>query len=129
MTQYTKAIKTAKKLIAKFGQSGFVRTYTDVGAGPSQPWKPTGSTHTDIACKMVIIDFRPDQVEGYAYQRGDKLCYIDAATLNGHVIVEEDILIDSAGTEWAIISPARVYPSHEDILFQMYVRTWPRRSK
>ena len=126
MTQYTKAIATAKKLIAKFGQSGFVDRYEDTGAPTNYPWEPTGSNKTRTAVKMVIIDFRPDQVEGYAYQRGDKLCYIDAATL-GFELKETDIIVDSAGLEWAIISPSHVYPSHEDILWQCYVRTWPRR--
>jgi hypothetical protein len=127
-TQYTKIIATAKRLVAKFGQDGNVVRYTDTGAPAGMPWEPTGSTSVEYPVKVVIIDFRPDQVEGYAYQRGDKIAYIDALTL-GVELLDTDIIVDSAGTEWGIIQPARVYPSHEDILWQCYVRQWPRRLK
>ena len=129
MTVYTNLISVALQLITKFGQTVTVRTYTD-GSLPdaNKPWKPAAGTYTDQETVGVILDFRPDQVEGYAYQRGDKICYIPASGLTGK-ITEEMIIIDAAGGEWAIISPADVAPSGEDILWQLYIRKWPRRSK
>lgn len=130
MTQYTSKINTAHRLITKYGQPAKVRRYTDGSApDPDKPWRPGDATMTEVDTVGVNIDFRPDQVEGYAYQRGDKICLIPAKGLEawGPILDTDTIVI--AGEEWAIIQPARVYPSNEDIVFQNYVRKWPRRSK
>jgi len=97
-------------------------------ADPTKPWDVGAAVVTQFVTKGVILDFRPDQVEGYAYQRGDRLCYIAAKNL-GTVITEEDTITDVNGQEWAIIQASRVYPSNKDILFQLYIRPWPRRYK
>lgn len=129
MTVYTNLIATALRLITRFGQTVQVRTYTD-GTLPdaNYPWEPATGTSSDQSTVGVILDFRPDQVEGYAYQRGDKLCYIPASGLTGE-ITEKMTIVDAEGGEWAIISASRVAPSAEDILWQLYIRKWPRRSK
>ncbi len=130
MTEYTSAIATAFRLIAKKGGPATVRRYTDgTPPDPAKPWRPGDATITEIVTVGVILDFRPDQVEGYAYQRGDRICYIPAKGLEtwGPILETDTIII--ADEEWAIIQPARVYPSNEDILYQNYVRKWPRRSK
>jgi len=130
MTQYTSKIATAHRLITKFGQACEVRRYTD-GTPPDadKPWRPGDATMTSTTTVGVLLDFRPDQVEGYAYQRGDKIAYIPAKGLEAWGPILDTDIIFIAGDEWAIIQPARVYPSNEDILFQNYVRKWPRRSK
>jgi hypothetical protein len=76
-----------------------------------------------------LFDFRPDQVEGYAFQRGDRIAYIPAKGLEAWGPILDTDIIYIADEEWAIIEPARVYPSNEDVLYQNYVRRWPRRSK
>lgn len=129
MTVYTNLINTAYRLIDKFGQNMTVNVVTD-GTPPdsSKPWTVSPGTTVSHATRGVLLDFRPDQVEGYAYQRGDKLVYIAAKNLPVD-ITEEMFITDASGVSWAIISASRVYPSGEDILFQLYVREWPRRFK
>lgn len=130
MTQYTSKIDTAHRLIAKFGQAARVRRYTDGAApDPDKPWRPGDATMTEVVTVAVLLDFRPDQVEGYAFQRGDKICLIPAKGLEswGPILDTDTIVV--ADEEWGIVQPSRVYPSNEDILFQNYVRKWPRRSK
>jgi len=130
MTQYTGKIETAYRLMEKFGQPAKVRRYTDGAApDPDKPWRPGDATMIEADTVAVVIDFRPDQVEGYAYQRGDRLCFIPAKGLEAWGPVLDTDIVFVAGEEWAIIQPARVYPSNEDIIFQNYVRKWPRRSK
>lgn len=130
MVDFTQTmLDLAQNLVAQFGQTMKVRTYTDGTApDPTKPWKPGTANMVEQTTKGVLIDFRPDQVEGYAYQRGDKIVYIAAKGLTGP-ITEENIIVDASGVEWAIISAARVYPAGVDLLFQLYVREWPRRSK
>lgn len=130
MTQYTSKIETAHRLITKFGQSATVKRYTDPAApDPNKPWRPGDATETSVVTVGVLLDFRPDQVEGYAFQRGDKICLIPAKGLEAWGPILDTDIIEIAGDEWAIIQPSRVYPSNEDIVFQNYVRKWPRRSK
>lgn len=130
MTQYTSKIETAHRLITKFGQSATVKRYTDPAApDPNKPWRPGDATETSVVTVGVLLDFRPDQVEGYAFQRGDKICLIPAKGLETWGPILDTDIIEIAGDEWAIIQPSRVYPSNEDIVFQNYVRKWPRRSK
>ena len=130
MTEYTNARATALRLITKKGQPVTIKRYADPSpADPSMPWRVGAGTVTEYHTVGVILDFRPDQVEGYAYQRGDKLCLIPAQGLN-IVLLDTDVIhVDATGEDWAIIQPSRVYPSNEDVLFQNYVRRWPRRSK
>jgi hypothetical protein len=129
MTVYTNLINTAYRLVDKFGQNMTVNVVTDgTPPDPSQPWNVAAGTTVSHSTRGVMLDFRPDQVEGYAYQRGDKLVYIAAKDLPV-VITEEMFITDASGVSWAIISASRVYPSGEDILFQLYVREWPRRYK
>lgn len=119
----------AVRLVTKFGQTVLVKQRTDPApADPDKPWVVGAAIVTTYVTKGVIFDFRPDQVEGYAYQRGDHLCYIAARDL-GTVITEEDTITDAGGFEWAIIQASRLYPSNKDILFELYIRPWPRRSK
>ncbi len=95
---------------------------------PEKPWRVEQGALTTYPTFGVILDFRPDQVEGYAYQRGDKICYIPAKDL-GIVLRDTDIIhVDALDEDWAIIQPSRIYPAAEDVLFQNYVRRWPRRS-
>lgn len=129
MAVYTNLKNVAVTLITKFGQTVTVKQRVDPApADPAKPWIVGAATVTEYTTKAVILDFRPDQVEGYAYQRGDQLCYIAARDL-GTVITEEDTVTDAGGIEWSIIQASRVHPSNEDILFQLYIRQWPRRSK
>ncbi len=130
MTQYTSKIETAHRLITKYGQAAKVKRFTDGAApDPDMPWRPGEAVATEVTTVGVLLDFRPDQVEGYAFQRGDKICLIPAKGLETWGPILDTDIIEVAGEEWAIIQPARVYPSNEDILFQNYVRKWPRRSK
>lgn len=130
MADFTQTmLDVAQKLVDQFGQDMIVRKYTDgTEPDPTKPWKPGAATVNEQTTRGVLVDFRPDQVEGYAYQRGDKIIYIAAKGLTGP-ITEQDIIMDSSGVEWAIISAARVYPAGTDLLFQLYVREWPRRLK
>lgn len=126
---YSSLQDVAAKLIDKFGQDMIVNQRVDPApVDPNKPWTVGAATVTSYPTRGVILDFRPDQVEGYAYQRGDHLCYIAAKDL-ATIITEEDTVIDASGTEWAIIQASRVYPSFVDILFQLYIRKWPRRLK
>ena len=128
MTEYTSARNLAVRLIQKKGQPAVIRRYADPPpSDPDKPWRVDPATETTYDTVAVLLDFRPDQVEGYAFQRGDKLCYIPARDLP-IVLLDTDI-ITVAGEDWAIVQPSRIYPGNEDVLYQVYVRRWPRRSK
>ena len=126
MTQYTGLIATALRLITKKGAPLKIKRYADPApVDPAMPWRVGSGTVTVYDHVGVLLDFRPDQVEGYAFQRGDKICYIPAGGLS--IILQPTDIIEWFGEDWAIIEPSRVFPSNEDILFQNYVRKWPRR--
>lgn len=129
MTEYTSARALALRLIGKKGQPVTIKRYADPApADPAMPWRVGAGAVTEYPTVGIVLDFRPDQVEGYAYQRGDKLCLIPAQGLS-IVLLDTDIIhVDATDEDWAIIQPSRIYPANEDVLFQNYVRRWPRRS-
>lgn len=130
MTEYTSARALALRLITKKGQPVTIKRFADPApVDPDIPWRVGAGTLEEFHTVGLVLDFRPDQVEGYAFQRGDKLCLIPAQGLNT-VLLDTDIVhLDATGEDWAIIQPSRIYPAAEDVLFQNYVRRWPRRSK
>lgn len=129
MTEFSERMAaTAARLIASKGKEMIVRTTTDEApADPAKPWRIEGGTYVDQTVQAVLTDFRPDQVEGYAYQRGDKIIYVAGSSVSVP-ITEEDLILDGEDT-YAIIQASRVNPQGVDIIFQLYVRQWPRRTR
>lgn len=125
---YSKLQATAARLIGKFGGPVAVREYYDE-IDINKPWRVTGSTYREWEVTACKFDFRPDQVEGYAYQRGDEICYIAAKAL-GFTLTEKHVLIFGTDEFWGIIDPSRLSPNNTDeLLFSCYVRRWPKRLK
>lgn len=127
MADYSRIKETARRLIEAKGGPLKVMS-VDLGAppDPEKPWRDDDSNDTFQNVTGIILDFRPDQVEGYAYQRGDKICYIAANSVTGP-ITEENYIIRGDQT-WSIINAVSISPSGDDILYELYIRQWAKRA-
>jgi hypothetical protein len=125
---FTSIKNTAARLITKFGQSCVVRRYTNIVPVAAEPWTISGSSFTQTTVDAVLLDFRPDQVEGYAYERGDKLIYIAGKVLSQFGLQDHDFIVYPSQLPWSLLNVTEVDPTNSDIiLFQGHVRQWPRR--
>jgi len=125
---FTSMKNTTARLITKFGGPCTIRRYTDTLPDASEPWIISGSTFTEVLVDAVLLDFRPDQVEGYAYERGDKLIYIAGKVLSTFGMQDHDFAIFGSEIAWTLLNITVVDPSNSDvILYQAQARQWPRR--
>jgi len=67
---------TARRLIAKFGQTGTVTRLVNSGAS----YDPTQTPMT-FSCQLVVLEYEDSKIDGTMIKRSDKMIYVSIAGL------------------------------------------------
>lgn len=114
---YSRATKTADRLLSRFGQTGTLSKSTP-GAG--DPWNPGSPTVTTYAVTLVRIGYTLKERDGTIVQAGDDRVYIAVQSLSVSPDPSDQLTI---GTEtWSIVASAPLTPGGVTLLWEMQIR-------
>lgn len=125
MGTYDKQIATAKRLIAKKGEtSTLLRKAEGAASDPDKPWRPAvAAAPTETTCSAAWLDYAQNVVDGTLIKRGDQQVYIPAVDLAGVVPdPSSDVLQRASGEKWKVVSVEVLAPNGEHILYTVQVR-------
>lgn len=117
---YAAKAATARRLLAKFGQTGQIRRTTTTGGSPSTGGGPT--TTTDTPALMVVLPVETQKAgadfPGTLIKAGDFQVLVDALgidpTTTDKIVCSEGVL--------TIIDPRKIAPAGETVLWQIVAR-------
>lgn len=112
---YAKARSTAERLIARFGQPGIVRRFTNAGTTYDPEMTPT-----DYPCTLVDLDIDERSIDGALIKRGDRTVYLSTAGLSIRPELADKVEI--VGVEHAILNVMPLAPGGTNIMFQLQAR-------
>ena len=120
MPVYTQQIATAKRLLAKYGQSVSVYSYSDNTPDATKPWRtsaPTSSVQTGTA---AFFDYDVKHIDGELIHVGDKKVLLAAKGLTSKPTPKGEIRVGA--DIWKIVNVNTLSPNGEDILYTLQVR-------
>lgn len=114
---YAQAKATADRLIARFGQSGYIRRTPTTGAA----YNPTQGTPADHACTFVITDYTSRQIDGTRILAGDKKALVAVGALS-ITPGTADRLLDPSAPGYKIVEAMPLNPGGTVVMYEMQVR-------
>lgn len=113
---YAAKAATARRLLAKFGQTAHIRRTTTSGGSPS-----TGggtATTVDTPALLVVLPVDGKDVDGTLIKAGDWWVYVEALgidpTTTDKIVCSEGVL--------TVIDPRKIAPAGETVLWQIIAR-------
>lgn len=121
---YDRSRASADRLIAKFGQAGFIRRSTPGTTGGGDPWYPvsmTGGASADYACTVVVLDYSAGERDGTLIRVEDRKVLIAVGSLEIEPAPQDQIVL--GGVAHPIIDVKPLNPGGTNIYFEAQVRT------
>lgn len=114
---YARAKATADRLIARFGQSGYIRRTPTTGTA----YNPTQGTPADHACTFVVTDYTAREIDGARILSSDKKAIVAFGAL-AIALGTADRLLDPSVPGYKIVEVKPLNPGGTVVLYEMQVR-------
>jgi hypothetical protein len=113
---YARLQDTAKRLIARFGQTGTLRRTTDDG----DPFNPGGQVTTDHACTFAVLDYAKKDVDGTLTRQTDQMVYLSVTGLSITPETTDQLIV--GGAVMTIINVKPLSPAGTVLFYELQVR-------
>ncbi|KNY21589.1 hypothetical protein [Methylobacterium sp. ARG-1] len=121
---YARAVRTANRLIAKFGQPGAIRRGSNTSGGDStnsQASTPGGAAEpTDHPCTLVVLDYSEQERASSLIEQTDRKVLIARAGLDIEPTNDDALVI--GGEEFQIITVMPLAPGPVTVLWTAQAR-------
>lgn len=116
---YARPKATADRLIARYGQAGFVRR-TGAPTGPA--YDPTPGVDVDHAARFAMLDYEDTEVDGTRVLGTDKKALLAVGSL-AITPALDDKLVEADGTVYKIIPPLKpLSPAGTVVMYEIQCR-------
>lgn len=112
---YTRLQDTAKRLIARFGQTGALRRTTL----DDDPFNPT-STTADHACTFAVLDYAKKDVDGTLIRQTDQMVYLSVAGLSITPETTDQLIV--GGAVMTVVNVKPLSPAGTVLFYELQVR-------
>ncbi|KAB2692563.1 hypothetical protein [Brucella intermedia] len=112
---YARSVKTADRLISKFGQTGAIRRTETSG----DPWDPSTSD-TDYPCTLVALNYDQKDVDGTLIKSTDKKVYVAVAGLPIQPTTTDKVII--GGVVSTIVEAKPLNPAGTVVYWMLQAR-------
>lgn len=114
---YSRAIATADRLIARYGQTGaLVRQALSGGTS----FNPGTITETEHACTFAVLDYSAREIDGTRIQATDKKVYLAKASLSIEPTTAD--FLEIGGKPHKIIAVKPLSPAGTVVMWELQVR-------
>lgn len=103
MVDYIRSRDTAHRIIAKYGQAGFIRR-----AG------------TDYPASIAVLDYDTKDIDGTRVKDGDRLIYVSA--LAGVAVKMGDVILDKALNPYTVVRRRSLSPAGVAVYYRVQGR-------
>lgn len=118
MTEYTRSIATALRLITKKGQAVTI-TYRS-GGSYNQATGGLTVTETTATAYGVVTQYSNSDIDGELIRQGDLMLIVAASGVTKPSVDDDVTLADS--TEYTIKSVTDVSPANESVIYRLQLR-------
>lgn len=116
---YSRPLATANRLIAKYGQNGFVRRPgAKIGGTASNP---IFGPPTNDPARFVITGYSTEDIDGTRILAKDKKALVAPGTLPSDPSTP-DLLVEADGSTWKIVDVDTLRPAETTLLHTVQVR-------
>ena len=114
---YSRSAATALRLLARFGQSGYVRRPTS--SGPAH--NPTAGTPANHAATFAVVDYNASEVDGSRILATDKRALLAVGTLTV-TPTTTDLLVEADASVYKIVRVSTIKPAGTVVMYDLQVR-------
>lgn len=115
---YSRPLATANRLIARFGQDGFVQR-PGTPTGPA--YDPTPGTPVDHAARFAVLEYTSRDIDGTRILATDKMVYLAVGALTIEPTTS-DLLVEADASIYKIIDVKPLKPATTVLFYQIQVR-------
>lgn len=114
---YSRALATANRLIARYGQAGYVRRPTTSGSA----YNPTPGVPVDHAAVFAVLDYENKDIDGTRILATDKKVLMAPGSLT-ITPTTTDLLVEADASVYKIIDVKPTKPAATTVLYTIQAR-------
>lgn len=112
---YTRLQDTAKRLIARFGQTGALRRMES----DNDPFNPS-QTPVDHVCTFAVLDYAKKDVDGTLIRQTDQMVYLSVAGLSITPETTDQLIV--GGAVMTVVNVKPLSPAGTVLFYELQVR-------
>jgi hypothetical protein len=115
---YTRAVASADRQIARYGQTGAIRRK---GAATGPKHNPTLGASVDHPARLVLLRYQTREIDGGRILASDRKALISPVGLT-IAPTTSDVLVEADGTVWKVVDMDILRPADTTVLITLHVR-------
>ena len=114
---YARSKASADRLLARFGQSGYVRRTPQTGTG----YNPTDGTPVNHTAVFAVIDYSSRDIDGTRVLATDKRVIMGVGALT-ITPATTDLLVEAGGGVYKIVNVSPINPAGTVVAYEIQAR-------